>query len=118
MPFGWVVAGKKGIDRGQTVDEPVFEQEFERPVDRRRSRSAGTAAHPFQKIVGLDRSAGLDDVAQGLGADRREVEPALAADPFDHPQAIGGALGMLFRSQAEPRDGRRRRTGTGPGLAT
>ncbi len=53
-----VAAGEKGIARCEFVDEAVFEQKIERPVDRNGRRSlAGRLRHPIDHLIGAERAA-------------------------------------------------------------
>jgi len=64
VPRQRVVAGEEGVDGDEPVDEPVFKQEVERAVHRRRRRGAGAAAHALQHPALRTDLAGLGDAAQ------------------------------------------------------
>ena len=46
------------------VDQPMFQQEFERPVYGRRGRAMAGLAQPIQQVIGAGRSFGLEDQPQ------------------------------------------------------
>src|ERR1700730_8340357 len=52
-----MAAGKIGVARGEPMDEAVFEQKIERPVDRNRRRAlAGRLGDPIDHLVGAKRA--------------------------------------------------------------
>ena len=62
------------------MDQPLLQQEVERPIHRGRRRTAPRLAQPVQQVVGARRRCGVEDHAEHVPTQFRQVRPAMLAD--------------------------------------
>lgn len=75
-----VAAGKIGVARREPVDEAVFEQEIERPVDGNRRRAlAGRLGDSIDHLIGAKRTAFAGKKLENPPPPRGQADPVLAA---------------------------------------
>jgi len=107
MRFGGVEATDEGAERLEPVNEVVFEQKIERPVDRRRRRVGLLGLELIEQIVGLDRPVGFEHQLEHPPPRRRQTQPALTTTLLNltndstgiHTGILSGLSGKTFTTQ-------------------
>ncbi len=80
-------AGEIGIARGKPMDEAVFEQEIERPIDRDRSRVlACRVRHFLDHVIGAEGAPLTGEDFEDQAAARRQFDAMMAAKIFGRGQ--------------------------------
>lgn len=91
-----VATGKEGVARGEPVDQPVFKQEIERPVDRDGSGAlAGRLGDLFDHVIGAERAAFAGEDFEDQAAGRRQPHAMRVADLFGRLQRMLGRARVL-----------------------
>ena len=83
MPHLRMMATDEGIDRFESVDETLCEQELEGTIDAWWRGAGAALLHAVEQVVRLDRLAGRSDQGQDLRAQWGQPQPARRASLLD-----------------------------------
>jgi len=97
MPFLRPVAADEGVEALDPVDQALFHQEVQRPVDRRRRRPLFALPEVVEDRIGADRAVAGPDQLQHPAAERGQSGPTLGANRFGQTQRVRNAARMVVR---------------------
>jgi zinc transport system substrate-binding protein len=106
-----LIAADEGVERGNAVDQAVFQEKIQRTVDRRRRRATTVFfAQHGEDVIGAQRLVALPDQLQHPFAQGGQAQTLARTDALRFGQGVTDAAGMVMwtRGQGCEDHGRRR----------